>query len=90
MPLHAGAGGADKSYGVHVGSSFKWMKSNWIEALILSPKQKERVSGTLLAMAVGTVFAFSEVNCIPFPLCHHRLCLPWEVRVAFHPRGLTW
>lgn len=68
MPLHAGAGGADKSHGVRVGSSFKWMKSNWIEALILSPKQKERVSGTLLAMAVGTVFAFSEVNCIAFPL----------------------
>lgn len=67
--LHAGAGGADESHRVRGSSLFKWMKSNWIEALILSPKEKERVLGTILDMAEGTVFAFSEVNGTPFPLC---------------------
>ena len=45
------------------------MDDNCIEALILSPKEKERVLGTILATAVGTVFAFSEADCTPFPLC---------------------
>lgn len=68
MPLRAGPGGADNSRGVRVGSFFKWVKSNWIETLILSPKEKKRVSGTVLAMAVGTVFAFSEVKCLSLSL----------------------
>lgn len=42
------------------------MTKVWLsEALIWSPEEEERVSGTVLPVMVGITFAFSEVICSP-------------------------
>lgn len=82
VPLYTGA---DKN--LRYVMFFKWMKSNWI-GTNLKPKGEEKVIlVTILAVIVGTLFAFLEVNCTLFPLSLHRLRSLTGRCVSLLPQG---
>lgn len=69
MPLHAGAGGADKSHGICVDSSIQLDFIHLNEAVILSPRGEGKGIGNYFSDGCGNCLLSQEVNCTPFAPC---------------------